>query len=106
MPRSLALILALVAQAGKDDLPTFPRTPPTAPAAASATFRARDGSRMALLAAEPLVMAPVAAAYDEEGRLFVVEMSDYPHVKAENDKPFAENTLDPPLGRLKLLVDQ
>ncbi len=44
-------------------------------------------------------MDPVAAAYDEDGRLFVVEMSDYPHVDAKNDKPFAENAGDPPIGR-------
>jgi putative membrane-bound dehydrogenase-like protein len=61
---------------------------------------------MDLLAAEPLVFDPVAAAYDEDGRLYVVEMSDYPHVKPENDRPFAENTLDPPLGRLRLLTDR
>ncbi|WP_435018728.1 PVC-type heme-binding CxxCH protein [Tundrisphaera sp. TA3] len=102
----LPLCLALLAQPGTDAPPAFPRTPPTEPAAAAATFRVRDGFRMDLLAAEPLVMDPVAAAYDEDGRLFVVEMSDYPHVKAENDKPFAENTLDPPVGRLKRLVDR
>src|SRR4051794_38283625 len=61
---------------------------------------------MDLLAAEPLVYDPVAAAYDEDGRLYVVEMSDYPHVDPANDRPFALNTLDPPLGRLKLLTDR
>jgi putative membrane-bound dehydrogenase-like protein len=61
---------------------------------------------MELVAAEPLVIDPVAAAFDEDGRLYVVEMSDYPHVKPENDRPFAENTLDPPVGRLKLLTDR
>src|SRR5262249_42317659 len=54
----------------------------------------------------PLVCDPVAAAYDEDGRLYVVEMSDYPHVDAKNDAPFAENRLDPPLGRLRLLADR
>jgi putative membrane-bound dehydrogenase-like protein len=70
-----------------------------------ATFRVRQGFRMELIAAEPLVYDPVAAAYDEDGRLYVVEMSDYPHVDPKNDKPFAENTMDPPVGRLKLLTD-
>ncbi|MDR3637891.1 MAG: c-type cytochrome [Isosphaeraceae bacterium] len=60
---------------------------------------------MELLAAEPLVTSPVAGAYDEDGRLYVVEMSDYPHVDPKNDKPFAENRSDPPIGRVRLLID-
>src|SRR5262249_30942621 len=36
----------------------------------------------------------------------VVEMSDYPHVDAANDKPFTENTGDPPIGRVRLLIDR
>ncbi len=60
---------------------------------------------MELLAAEPMVFDPVAAAYDEDGRLYVVEMSDYPHKDPKNDQPFTENTADPPIGRLRLLID-
>jgi hypothetical protein len=30
---------------------------------------------------------PVAAAYDEDGRLYVVEMRDYPHVDPANGRP-------------------
>ena len=65
-----------------------------------------DGFRLDLLAAEPLVTSPVAAAYDEDGRLYVVEMTDYPHVESANDKPFAENLGDPPIGRVRLLIDR
>jgi putative membrane-bound dehydrogenase-like protein len=61
---------------------------------------------MERLAAEPLVMDPVAAAYDEDGRLYVVEMSDYPYADRANDRPFAENTADPPIGRVRLLIDR
>ncbi|WP_337174017.1 PVC-type heme-binding CxxCH protein [Paludisphaera sp.] len=100
------LLVAAAAFQAAADPPTFPRTPPTGAAEAPATFRTRLGLRMELIAAEPLVLDPVAAAYDEDGRLYVVEMSDYPHVEAENDVPFKENTLDPPLGRLKLLEDR
>src|SRR5581483_11795966 len=84
----------------------LPRTTPRTPAEAGASFRVLGGFQLDLLAAEPMVMDPVAAAYDEDGRLYVVEMSDYPHVDPKNDKPFAENTLDPPVGRLKLLTDR
>lgn len=84
----------------------FPRFPAKSPAEAVETFRVRDGFRLTLLAAEPLVMDPVAAAYDEDGRLFVVEMTDYPYTDPKNDKPFADNTLDPPIGRVRLLIDR
>jgi putative membrane-bound dehydrogenase-like protein len=100
------LYTALILAPAEGDPPRFPRTPPTEPTAATATFRTRHGFRMELIAAEPLVYDPVAAAYDEDGRLYVVEMSDYPHVDPKHDKPFAENTLDPPVGRLKLLTDR
>jgi putative membrane-bound dehydrogenase-like protein len=96
----------LLALLDDGDPPRFPRTPPTEAALAASTFRVQHGFRMELIAAEPLVYDPVAAAYDEDGRLYVVEMSDYPYVDKESDKPFAENTLDPPLGRLKLLTDR
>ncbi len=49
--------------AGSDD--PLPRYPSKEPAEALA---------------EPEVADPVAAAYDEDGRLFVVEMSDYPYL--------------------------
>lgn len=84
----------------------LPRTKPLEPAEALKSFRVLDGFQLDLLAAEPLVMDPVAAAYDEDGRLFVVEMSDYPHVDPKNDKPFAENAGDPPIGRVRLLIDR
>ena len=53
--------------------------PPVAAAPATnapATFRVKPGFRLELVAAEPLVTAPVAMAFDENGRLFVVERPD------------------------------
>jgi putative membrane-bound dehydrogenase-like protein len=46
------------------------------------TFQLRKGFRLQLVAAEPLVTEPIALAFDEDGRLFVVEMNDFP----EGDK--------------------
>ena len=60
----------------------LPRFAPLEPDAALKSFRVLDGFRMDLLAAEPLVTDPVAAAYDEDGRLYVAEMNDYPYVDA------------------------
>ena len=54
----------------------------------------RDGFRMDLVAAEPQVIDPVAMAFDEAGRLYVVEMRDY----SEQDKER--------LGRIRLLTDE
>src|SRR5438045_4212782 len=60
----------------KDEIPPLI---PKEPAEALTTFRALDGFRMELVAHEPNVASPVAAAYDEDGRLYVIEMRDYPN---------------------------
>ena len=48
--------------------------------------------RIELVASEPAVVSPVALAWDERGRLYVAEMSDYP--------------VAPPGGRIKCLEDR
>ncbi|HJQ81045.1 MAG TPA: PVC-type heme-binding CxxCH protein [Lacipirellulaceae bacterium] len=72
----------------------LPRVPPKSPQEALAAFEVSDGFRIELVAAEPLVVDPVAMAFDERGRLYVVEMRDY----SEQDKER--------LGRVRLLSDQ
>jgi putative membrane-bound dehydrogenase-like protein len=63
---------------------------PRSPAEERQTFRLADETlTVDLVAAEPEVVSPVALAWDEDGRLFVAEMSDYP--------------LGPGSGRIKLL---
>ena len=52
---------------------------------------------MELVAAEPLVVDPVAMAFDEAGRLFVAEYIDYP---TGPDDPKA-----PPLSQIRRLLD-
>lgn len=71
----------------------LPRIAPVEPADANKTFATRDGYRMTLVAAEPLVASPVALEFDAAGRLFVVEMRDYSEQATEN------------LGRVRLLTD-
>ena len=93
-----ALAVAVAAAAPDDPLKDrLPRLKPTEPAEAAKTFRVRDGFRMELVAAEPQVSSPVAAAYDEDGRLFVVEMRDYPNPRKPGD---------PAIGRVRLLEDR
>ena len=71
--------------------------PPREPADALKSFQTQDGFRMELVACEPQVTSPVAAAYDEDGRLFVVEMRDYPNPLKPGERP---------LGRVRRLEDR
>jgi putative membrane-bound dehydrogenase-like protein len=68
---------------------------PLSPARALEEMRIEPGLRVELAAAEPEVQSPVAVAFDEAGRLWVVEMLDYP----------TPDTSRPALGRLKILED-
>ena len=58
---------------------------------------ADDNLQIEIVAAEPEVIDPVAIQFDEHGRLWVVELSDYPN-GPEPGKP--------PLSRIKLLEDK
>lgn len=83
------------------ELPTAWRVdaaPPLSPADALAAFSIVDGFRIELVAAEPLVEAPVAFEFGPDGRLWVVEMRGYMRDAdgaGERDR----------LGRIKVLRD-
>ena len=51
---------------------------PRSPEASMNAMRLRPGFRVELVAAEPLVQDPVAFDWGPDGRLWVVEMADYP----------------------------
>jgi putative membrane-bound dehydrogenase-like protein len=79
------------------DLERFLKSVPgKAPGEAMKTFETVDGFHMELVAAEPLVASPVAAAFDADGNLYVAEMRDYPYKPGPNRKP---------LGTVRLLRD-
>jgi putative membrane-bound dehydrogenase-like protein len=44
------------------------------------TFRTKAGFRIEMVASEPLVASPIAMAFDESGRLFVVESNEDPRL--------------------------
>jgi putative membrane-bound dehydrogenase-like protein len=67
------------------------------PADIGASLRLDAGLRAELVAAEPEIESPVAMAFDEEGRLWVVELRDYPH-----GPPAGQ----PPESRVKVLEDR
>ena len=85
-------LLGLLALAGP--APAEERLPaPRTPVEELATLRLADpGLKIELVAAEPDVISPVAIAWDEGGRLFVAEMTDYP--------------AGPTSGRIRLLEDR
>jgi len=64
-------------------------------AAVASLFAIEKGFRIELVTPESMVSSPVAMAFDEKGRLFVVEMRDYPDARARI----------PHLGRVRMLED-
>ncbi|MFP6752310.1 MAG: PVC-type heme-binding CxxCH protein [Pirellulaceae bacterium] len=60
-------------------------------------FDLAPGMRIEVAAAEPQVVDPVAVRFDSRGRMWVVEMRDYPHGPAEGE---------PPLSTIRLLEDR
>ena len=60
------------------ELIAFDIPPPKSPEESRAAIQVRPGFKVELIAAEPLVIDPVAFEWDARGRLWVVEMRDYP----------------------------
>ncbi|MCC9657512.1 PVC-type heme-binding CxxCH protein [Rhodopirellula halodulae] len=54
-----------------------------------------DGWQLQLVASEPMILDPVSAAFDPQGRLWVVEMADYPLPLAPSKRH----------GRIRVLTD-
>ncbi|MCU0879458.1 MAG: c-type cytochrome [Pirellulaceae bacterium] len=77
-------------------------TRPLSPAESLAALHVRPGFKIELVAAEPLVVDPVAFDWGPDGRLWVVEMRDYPNGitwRKEGDE------FGVPGGRVKVLTD-
>src|SRR6266478_7573091 len=58
-------------------------------------FRLKNGFHVEVVASDAIVSAPAAMAFDENGRLYVAEMRDYPERREQS----------PHLGRVRLLED-
>ena len=75
-----------------------PPAPVLSPEDELASFRIAPGYRVELVAAEPLVVDPVAMDWDDEGRLYVVEMRGFmPDIEGQGE--------DRPVGRIVVLED-
>lgn len=79
-------------------LPETPDSPARTPEEEAFTFQIEDGFEVQLVASEPLVEAPVHIQFDEDGRLWVLEMRGY-----MNDMEGSEENL--PVGSVAILED-
>ncbi|MDA7644975.1 hypothetical protein N8642_01295 [bacterium] len=85
---------SVVGQQPAVDSVELPSTPISGLEESLASLEVADGFRIEPVAWEPMVVDPVAMAFDEWGRLFVVEMRDYSERRPER------------LGRVRILEDR
>jgi putative membrane-bound dehydrogenase-like protein len=97
MRSSLILLILPLGLGAAEPQKTDDFKPPLSPQQARAAFRVSPGLRVELVAAEPDIESPVAVAFDEDGRLWVVEMRDYPNGPVPGQ---------PPEGRIRVLEDR
>ncbi|MCA9093539.1 MAG: CehA/McbA family metallohydrolase, partial [Planctomycetaceae bacterium] len=82
---------------GEEELKAYLKPVPPLPIAeAQQKIEIAPGFELQIVAAEPDVLDPVAAAIDEQGRMYVAEMRDYPYFPKPGDKP---------IGTVRLLRD-
>src|SRR5262245_4249319 len=92
----LPLLLLVCAGPSAEPKPAALRSP-LSPDDARTAFKGKAGLRVELVASEAQIESPVAMAFDEDSRLWVVEMRDYPSGPAPGK---------PPEGRIKVLEDR
>ena len=86
-------------QARLPGLPQPPPSPVLSPADAIKTIQLVDGFHVELAAAEPMIEDPVALSFDEDGRLYVLQMRSF---MLDIDRTGERE----PIGRISLLVDE
>src|SRR5262245_31255753 len=77
-------------------------TKPLSPEESLTAMHVRPGMKIELVAAEPLVVDPVAFDWGPDGRLWVIEMRDYPSGITWNKEG---DEFGKPGGRVKVLTD-
>lgn len=76
----------------------LPPPAPLSPEEELKTFKLPPGFRIELVASEPMIESPVAISFDDQGRLFVVEMRSYM-------RDLEGTTEKEPTSRISLLTD-
>ena len=100
----LLMFVAVAPAAEKDLAEQMPRIPPKTPDEALASFKLERGFAMQLVACEPDVTDPIDAAFDEQGRMFVVEMNDYPFLPEQRVQKYLDQRPET-WGKIRLLTD-
>ena len=77
---------------------TLPAPAPLSPEEELKTFKLPPGFRIELVASEPMIESPVAISFDDQGRMFVVEMRSYM-------RDLEGTTEKDPTSRVSLLTD-
>jgi putative membrane-bound dehydrogenase-like protein len=90
-------LVGLVSVAATWAAPSAALKSPLEPAEALKQIVLPAGYRAELVASEPQIVDPVAVKFDEQGRLWVAEMRDYPHPPPPGEQP---------KSRIKLLEDR
>lgn len=75
--------------------------PPLSPQDALSGFQLPQGYRIELVASEPLISDPVEIAFDENGKMYVVQMDDYPSDMMDD---YADDFV--PRSKISLLEDK
>lgn len=76
----------------------LPAPAPLSAEEALKTFKIEEGFKIELVAAEPMIEAPIAVSFDDQGRMYVVEMRGYM-------RDVEGTTEHEATGRIKLLED-
>ena len=76
----------------------LPAPAPLSPEEELKTFKLPPGFRIELVASEPMIESPVAISFDDQGRMFVVEMRSYM-------RDLEGTTEKDPTSRISLLTD-
>ena len=95
----LLLISFLSFCSEKKDIIPEDSSPPKSPEEELATFQLEPGFKIQLVASEPMVQDPIALTFDEDGRLWVVEMRGF---MTDIDGSEEKN----PVGRISVLEDE
>jgi len=93
---AISLSLAVLAAPPELTREDLSRIPPTELKDVQKTFQLKPGFELQVAAAEPNVYDPIEICFDENGRMFVVEMRDYSEMR----------DVTPHLGRIRLLEDK
>jgi putative membrane-bound dehydrogenase-like protein len=98
LPIFLAFFVLVSCQKNKP-IPATEDSPVRSAQEEMATFQIEPGFKVQLVASEPLIEDPILIQFDEDGRLWVVEMRGY-----MSDIEGSEEDL--PIGRISILEDQ